>query len=106
MRYKDGLHQVARLRAPILEALPVIDAIHRELTGGLEATVTSTTDGKHSVARSAHYRGDAVDLRIWHVDPREYTAAIKEALGEDFVVIHEHTHIHVHWSPVYHDTRA
>lgn len=100
MKFKTGVSPQG-LRRPIREALPTIDEIHKGLSGGKEGVVTSTTDGKHSVPRSAHYRGDAVDLRIWHVDAEEYAERIREALGEDFVVIVESTHVHCHWSPLY-----
>ena len=100
MKFKTGVSPQG-LRRPIREALPTIDEIHQDLSGGKEAVVTSTTEGKHSVPRSAHYRGDAVDLRTWHVDPHDYAERIKAALGDDFVVLVEATHIHCHWGPVY-----
>ena len=65
------------------------------------ATITSGTEGQHSVKRSAHYRGDAVDLRTWHVDGQEYADRLSEALGDDYVVLFERDHVHLHWSPVY-----
>ena len=101
MKLKDGV-TLDGLRAEIQAAFPMIDRIHQGMTG-TEATATSTTEGKHSATRSAHYRGDAVDLRTWYVDSAtEYGHAITDALGPDYVVLIEATHIHVHWSPLYH----
>ena len=95
MKFKTGVNP-SGLRAGLTQpwpkgsgrksALDIIDEVHRELTGQ-EATVTSTTEGKHSVKRSAHYRGDAVDLRVWHVPTMlEYADKLEAALGDDFYV--------------------
>ena len=100
MKVKDGV-DLAGLRREIQTAFPAIDRIHRELSGDIEATITSATEGRHSVKRSAHYRGDAVDLRTWDVDGERYARDLVEQLGDDFVVIHEGDHVHVHWGPVY-----
>ena len=91
---------MTELRPGIRSAFVQADRIHRELSGQ-EATVTSGTEGRHSVKRSAHYRGDAVDLRTWHVDGQEYADKLAEALGSDYVVLFEVDHVHLHWSPVY-----
>jgi len=79
----------------------LIDKAHLRATGR-EAVITSTTDGKHRVERSAHYRRDAVDVRIWYLpDPKKFTANLKRGLGPDYVVILEKDHIHAHYAPVY-----
>ena len=91
----DGLGREIRY------AFNAMDRVHLD-QAGTEATVTSTVEGEHSAVRSAHYRGDAVDLRIWHVEPDVFAAALTEALGEDYVVIEERDHVHVHWSPIFH----
>lgn len=100
MKLKDGVTYVG-LSREMVEAFAKIDIVHLD-QAGTEATVTSTLEGQHSAVRSAHYRGDAVDLRTWHVEPTVFAAALTDALGEDFVVIEERDHVHVHWSPVYH----
>lgn len=99
MKLKDGV-ELDGLGREIRSAFTAIDRVHRELCGQ-EAIVTSTTEGKHSVKRSAHYRGDAVDLRTWHVDGDQYARDLVEQLGDDYVVLHEGDHVHVHWGPVY-----
>lgn len=104
VEFKTGVNP-SGLRQPIKDALPAINDVHKSLSDGLNAVVTSTIEGKHSVPRSAHYRGDAVDLRIWDVDPEEYAAKLEEVLGKDFVVVLESTHVHVHWSPIYQEER-
>ncbi len=99
MKVKDGVSLVG-LRREIHHAFGAINRAHVEMTGE-HATITSTTEGKHSVKRSAHYRGDAVDVRTWNVDGFEFRDKIAEQLGDDYVVLFEADHVHVHWGPVY-----
>ncbi len=98
------------LRAPALLALldvqPVFDA------EGVDTVVTSTTDGEHTVKRSKHYSGDAVDLRSKHLRAirREVVLEkLKQILGSDFVVLFESPdkpwqHYHIHYAPLYNPT--
>jgi len=94
--------------AEILRGLISVEPVFTR--AGVDVVVTSGSENyPHTAKRSAHYRGDAVDLRIKHVhvDKRgRVVAAIKRKLGPNFVVIHEckgtpQEHIHIHWSPVY-----
>ncbi len=104
MKLKENV-DISGLRREIRGAFGAMDRVHMDLTQvrgeRLEAIVTSATGGLHSVKRSAHYRGDAVDLRTWHVDGQEYADKLTEVLGADFVVLFERDHVHVHWSPVW-----
>lgn len=99
MKLKENV-DISGLRREIKGAFVAIDQAHQELAGQ-EAIVTSATGGRHSVKRSAHYRGDAIDLRTWYVDGQEYADRLTEVLGPDFVVLFETDHVHVHWSPVW-----
>ena len=108
--FKDGVpHDTLREQAA--NGLVTAAALYRELQQGRLLMCTSTTESKHSVHRSAHYRGDAFDLRILHgaFDDAQHIAVfvtdLKRELGPDFVVVLEATHIHVHWSPIYHADR-
>lgn len=77
------------------------DRLHLKATGR-EVEITSTTDGHHSALRSGHYRGDAIDIRIWYLSDKEaFAEQLKKDLGQHYIVILESHHIHVHWSPVY-----
>jgi len=67
---------------------------------------------KHSVERSAHYRGDAIDVRSKNLpisaNKIEVLNRIKDILGPDYVCVFENAgkaneHFHIHWSPVYKD---
>ena len=77
---------------------------------GVDTVVTSGSERyKHHAVRSAHYRGDAIDLRIKNIDAKKrgnVLAAIKRKLGNHYVVLHEGKgkpweHIHMHYSPIY-----
>jgi len=77
---------------------------------GVDTVVTSGSEHyKHHAVRSAHYRGDAIDLRIKNIDAIKrgnVLAAIKRKLGPHYVVLHEGKgkpweHIHMHYSPIY-----
>lgn len=68
----------------------------------LDFVITSMLDGKHS-SKSKHYRGDAVDIRTRHIQnanmKAQIVAEIKDALGQDYDVILESTHIHLEYDP-------
>jgi hypothetical protein len=100
IKVKNGA-SIDNCRAPILLALIKIDPLYDAL--GLDCVVTSGSEKyKHSAHRSAHYRGDAIDLRSRELaEPEEMQEAIQEKLGSDYVVLYETNHFHVHWSPVY-----
>ena len=91
-------------RAEILRAaIEIIDPIFREF--GEEAVITSGTEKhKHSVKRSRHYSGDALDFRHRFFTLPEKNRVLQELtrqLGNDFVVVLESTHYHIHYAPVY-----
>ena len=68
----------------------------------LDVIVTSATDGVHSYA-SKHYDGAAIDYRTRHITATGLKERIvgeaQAALGPDFDVILEDTHLHVQWKP-------
>lgn len=98
-------------RAEILRAyIKAIQPIF--LNHGKLAIITSGSEKfKHSAKRSRHYSGDALDLRSKHLDndkKMEVLEELKEALGDDFVVLLEglgkpYEHYHIHYAPVYQD---
>lgn len=68
---------------------------------GHDLTVTCISDGKHK-AGSLHYVGHAVDLRTHDLDADTITDVIgtlRAALGREFDVVGERTHVHVEWQP-------
>lgn len=68
---------------------------------GYDCIITSGTDGEHSTG-SRHYSGQALDYRTRHMrdDLKTVIARnVKEALGDDFDVVLEPTHLHVEFHP-------
>lgn len=67
-----------------------------------DCVLTSGIEGKHGWS-SEHFKGDAADFRIRHLPDREtavdITQRISEALGDDFDVVLEDSHIHVEYDP-------
>ena len=62
--------------------------------------ITSAMEGQH-MSGSLHYTGYALDIR-WPVgltSKKVFTAAVREALGADFDVVQEETHLHVEFDP-------
>jgi hypothetical protein len=68
-----------------------------------ECIVTSAKDGSHG-ANSAHYTGNALDLRTWNIpmDVETFSERLSEALveccGPEWYVVLEDDHIHLEFS--------
>ena len=89
-----------RLRGMSVQALFIIIAAGPvwEMHGAPALIITSVTDGRHSDG-SYHHSGDGVDLRTRNLPGEIELAAIdlRDALGADFDVVVERTHIHVEY---------
>lgn len=98
--------------AEILNAAIDIESIFT--SRGVEFVITEGIPTlKHAALHSAHYRGDAVDIRSKPLKTlarkKAVLIAIKRKLGRGFVVILEslgkrNEHYHVHWAPIYETT--
>lgn len=100
---KDGvsLNIVPQIDTAILK----INKIYQNVLNDpdFKIMITSANDSKSHSKNSAHYRGQAVDIRIKNINHRhknEIIAAIKEILGDRFLVLHEdkgkpNEHLHV-----------
>lgn len=84
------------IRPEVVCALVIAHEIYAELDHDL--VVTSVIDGKHMRA-SIHYTGGAIDFRTPEGRGETLRQRIAEALGDDFDVVLEDTHIHVEWQP-------
>lgn len=79
----------------VMAALVVCSLAEGEET----VVVTSGSDSYHS-SKSKHYRGDALDFRTRNrPDAEAWAERVKAALGRDFDVILEETHLHVEYDP-------
>lgn len=105
MIIKEGA-SIDNCRAEILiAAITIMEPVYQRY--GHNLVVTSGSENyKHSAERSKHYCGDAIDLRhrfFSKIVQHEVADEIQRKLGRNFVVIHEKTHFHVHYAPIYHD---
>ena len=69
--------------------------------GQYDCVITSGSDGKHG-PNSLHYDGKALDLRTNNLPPQAVQSIVdrlKEALGAQFDVVLEGTHLHVEYDP-------
>lgn len=96
-----------RLRPKISQTMDIIDDIFVELTGQ-EAVLTSTNEGNHLV-RSHHYRDNATDYRLRHLnialrdDIRlEVKRRLRDKFGDkkyDICFSNNDTTLHVEYDP-------
>jgi len=88
------------VRPEMVMAARIIESAYAHF--GYDTVVTSCTDGQHSYG-SLHYQGAAMDFRTRHVDSRseleEITTKVRQALGSEFDVVLEDTHLHVEFQP-------
>ena len=95
---KKGV-KAAGLQPEILLAIVEAREIFRDL--GADLVITSLLDGTH-MPKSLHYKGLAVDLRTRHLTKNQRTKArdrLHVALGPEYDVVLESTHIHVEYDP-------
>jgi len=95
---KKGV-KIKGLQPEILLAITEAREVYREL--GADLIITSLLDGKH-MPGSFHYKGLAVDLRTRHLtkpDRALAAARLRVALGPEYDVVLEKTHIHLEYDP-------
>ena len=98
MKLKEGV-TIQGISNEMLFALQAIAPIIE--TYGVQFVITSCTDGEHS-AKSLHYHGRAIDIRTRDFDPADIAVvalSMRRALGAEFDVVVESTHIHVEFDP-------
>ncbi len=98
MKIKPGV-RILGIRPEILLALMIAESLFNK--ENVELVITAAIDGKHSRA-SLHYTGAAVDLRIRHLPlggAEKIYGDLISALGSDYDVVLEKSHIHVEFQP-------
>ena len=66
---------------------------------GQEPIITCGSNGTHTSRNSKHYIGHALDLRTWDLnDPAAVAEIIQSALGDEFYVKAESTHMHIQYN--------
>lgn len=102
IKKKDGTVNLD-VNPAFTQAVPVLKTAWAML--GLDCVVTSGKDGQHS-KNSAHYSGNALDLRTWdiskHMTPMAFgynlAVALKLVCGDGFYVVLDGDHIHLEYS--------
>ncbi len=98
MIIKQGV-SIRGVRPEIVLALVIVNDIYKRF--GQELVVTEITGGKHGVG-SLHYVGQAADIRTSYFAQGEAKVVADEiriALGKEFDVVLESTHIHLEFQP-------
>ena len=98
MKIKPGV-RILGIRPEILLALMIAESLFNK--ENVELVITAAIDGKHSRG-SLHYAGAAVDLRIRHLPlggAEKIYGDLISALGSDYDVVLEKSHIHVEFQP-------
>ena len=98
VRFKEGV-LLSGLQPEMLGAIDVCAEIFE--SNGLALTITSARGGNHS-KYSHHYKGLAIDIRVWEITGRieEFCETIRAGLGSAYQVINENTHIHIEYDPI------
>ena len=103
MLLKEGV-SIDGCRAEILiAAISIIAPLYKRYGHTLVIT-SGTEDVEHSAKHSRHYAGDALDLRNRYFSDKAKYQVVEELqllLGDNFVILLERTHIHVHYAPIY-----
>lgn len=96
MEIKPGV-RLAGISPIIVLALVIVERIFSKLR--LELVITSVTDGRH-MEGSLHHCGLAVDIRRpTYVHTHALVTQLRKALGSEFDVVMEPTHIHIEYDP-------
>ena len=104
IKLKGGIRLLG-IKPEIVLASQVVTSVYEHM--GHHCRITSGIEGTHSWG-SEHYVGNALDYGLNDITPVEHRAKIvamvKEALGEDFDVLHELAgspgeHLHVEYDP-------
>ena len=99
IRYKEGV-RTRGISAHMALAASTVDHIYEDF-GQDECWIVSGNDGRHSDG-SLHYCGEALDFRTRDVPEAQrapLAAKVREALGDQFDVVLEATHLHVEYDP-------
>jgi len=98
IRIKDGVC-IQGLRPEMVLAVQILDGVFSKMD--YELVITSAVDSNHG-KNSLHFVGLALDIRNYHVQKPEWNELIlkmKNALGNQFDVVLEKTHIHIEFQP-------
>ena len=104
-RSGDESARIKGIQPEIVYASVVANLIWSQLFPGVDCVITSGTDGHAHKPESLHNAGMAIDLRIHNlphpimVNADEAVEKMKKALGYEYDIILESTHIHLEFDP-------
>lgn len=84
----------------MVHAAHIVDGIYTK-HDVLDCVITSGSDGKHS-EHSLHHKGRALDFRTRNIPStlrKTVEQEIGQALGDNYDVVLESTHLHVEYDP-------
>jgi hypothetical protein len=99
LRLKKGV-KIKGVQPELMLAAQIVDGIYSSYNNS-ECVITAARDGTH-MTKSFHYVGYALDFRIRHIPEGwrdKLYRDICRALGDEFDVVLEKTHVHVEFDP-------
>ena len=99
LRLKEGV-KIKGLQPEMVLAAQIVEGVYASYNNA-ECVITSVRDGIHNT-HSFHYVGYAIDFRTRHIPGgwlHKLERDIKRALGSEFDVVLEKTHLHVEFDP-------
>jgi hypothetical protein len=99
LRIKEGV-KIRGVQPELMLAVQIINDIYKSYNNS-ECVITSAREGQH-MTKSLHYVGYALDFRTRHIPEgwrEKICRDIQRALGSEFDVVLEKTHIHVEFDP-------
>lgn len=94
LQLKRGI-SIKGISANLMPALIIANEIFSSI--GKPLVITSLLDGEHMI-NSKHYIGDAMDIRIFHLNKnelKEVLDSLRSALFNSYNIILEKDHIHI-----------
>lgn len=99
MRHIKHSVLISILEPQMLDGILISHSVY--IDAGEEFFISSVTDSKHG-KDSLHPKGRAIDVRTWnlkHKTPEQMAELLRAALGRDYDVVVEQTHIHIEYDP-------
>lgn len=95
--------RIGGIQPEMLFAILVVDSVVREEILGSDTVITSCAESsRYRKKGSRHIPGFAIDIRTKHLtsaDKNKLTENVAEALGPDYDVVLERTHLHIEYDP-------
>lgn len=95
--------RIGGIQPEMVFAVLVVESVVQEHELGYDTVITSCTESsKYRRKGSRHIPGFAIDIRTKHLtsaNKNKLTENVTEALGPDYDVVLERTHLHIEYDP-------